>query len=485
MRTKRTRNSRSIYKYESLEPKHLLASVALLGEQLTIFGQVGDSQIEVSSNDDSMSYQVHHAGSLLGEFQVGDVRSVLFIGHEGVDDLLATNDADSDLPDLESFVFVGKDADDQFLFDMHGLDASTEVIGFGGEGDDSLAVANSVPYAIELAVSFYGGAGDDTLVGGFGADRLIGGLGSDRLEGSVNNDVLVGDAGDDDLFGGSGHDRLIGGDGNDSLYGGESSPLDDQVDGEREAGGDDYLSGGNGFDQLYAGDGANTALGGEGVDIIKALEGDDTIYGGGGDDRIYAGDGRDYVFGQGGNDRLFGGPGTDYLYGHEGDDVLNGFIGNDWLAGGVGDDLLAGGEGNDRLYGSQGDDSLLGEGGADFLNGGVGEDYLGGGDGDDRFRGGAGIDMLVGNTGVDRFYEPFIDKLLDFDDEEDLRAHVFTASDYIGLSEAEAVELAESDSRDYRISQREAEYFFLTADYVPDRLNFTILDGEIATARFG
>jgi hypothetical protein len=85
----------------------------------------------------------------------------------------------------------------------------------GGEGDDSVSVANS----IELPVTMRGGSGSDTLIGGNGPDKLIGGEGNDTLLGRGGDDIVFGGPGADELFGGAGNDVLRGGH-LDSFYGG-------------------------------------------------------------------------------------------------------------------------------------------------------------------------------------------------------------------------------------------------------------------------
>jgi Ca2+-binding RTX toxin-like protein len=76
----------------------------------------------------------------------------------------------------------------------------------GGEGDDSVSVANS----IELPVTMRGGSGSDTLIGGNGPDKLIGGPGADELFGGAGNDVLRGGH-LDSFYGGPGRNTLIRG----------------------------------------------------------------------------------------------------------------------------------------------------------------------------------------------------------------------------------------------------------------------------------
>ena len=65
---------------------------------------------------------------------------------------------------------------------------------------------------------FYGGLGNDIILGGGGRDQLLGGFGDDILRAGNGQDVLVGDMGNDQLYGGGGRNTLLPGDGQDSLF---------------------------------------------------------------------------------------------------------------------------------------------------------------------------------------------------------------------------------------------------------------------------
>jgi phospholipase/lecithinase/hemolysin len=97
---------------------------------------------------------------------------------------------------------------------------------FGQDGNDWIWA----PW-VALAAEFYGGAGNDWLVGGRAGDLLAGGEGNDCLFGGPGNDVLRGGAGNDWLFGQLGHDELDGEEGFDLLFGGPG--LDVLLGGER------------------------------------------------------------------------------------------------------------------------------------------------------------------------------------------------------------------------------------------------------------
>jgi Ca2+-binding RTX toxin-like protein len=159
---------------------------------------------------------------------------------------------------------------------------------FGGPGDDSLIGTNADD-------RLYGRAGDDVifglggddprLVGGSGDDSVSGGRGDDRVLGSgissggsptyeKGSDTLSGDAGDDQVIGGLGRDWLIGGGGRDLLL----DALGDQGT-DRSV---DVLRGGPGNDQLLAwsGEGPMDLLScGGGFDRVVADKGVDRVPG--------------------------------------------------------------------------------------------------------------------------------------------------------------------------------------------------------------
>ncbi|MBP7241983.1 calcium-binding protein [Amaricoccus sp.] len=111
---------------------------------------------------------------------------------------------------------------------------------------------------------FYGGAGDDLLIGGF----AHGGEGDDMLIGRATGDFQYGahgDEGDDCLLGTDFEDfRFAGGDGDDRIFarGGD----DGYVVGEA---GNDYVDGGAGDDFIDGGVGCDVLVSGSGSDIIN------------------------------------------------------------------------------------------------------------------------------------------------------------------------------------------------------------------------
>lgn len=157
----------------------------------------------------------------------------------------------------------------------------------GGDGNDSIIVATSVQYGVQLL----GGDGNDSLVGGAGNDTAEGGAGRDDLRGGSGNDLLLGGDHNDTLNGGNGSDTLSGGTGHDRLAGGNDN---------------DAMSGGEGNDSMYGGNGDDTLIGGDGDDMLRGELGKDLALGGDGDDNIDGGAHSDTVFGGSGTNTVRG-----------------------------------------------------------------------------------------------------------------------------------------------------------------------------------
>ncbi|MFI5378242.1 MAG: C2 family cysteine protease [Tepidisphaerales bacterium] len=79
------------------------------------------------------------------------------------------------------------------------------IVVHGNGGNDYIAMDAS----INIPVTLYGGAGNDTLIGGSGDDVLYGGPGNDYLDGGAGNDTLIDvNPGNDTLIGGGGADSF-------------------------------------------------------------------------------------------------------------------------------------------------------------------------------------------------------------------------------------------------------------------------------------
>lgn len=106
----------------------------------------------------------------------------------------------------------------------------------GGAGADHLA---ALPVN-KARNRFYGGAGDDTLIGGRGKDYLDGGSGDDLIQGNSNNNTLIGGPGNDRIFDGPDGSKIHTGPGRNKVV---------------SAGGDDEIFIGDGHNDISTGEG--------------------------------------------------------------------------------------------------------------------------------------------------------------------------------------------------------------------------------------
>lgn len=83
----------------------------------------------------------------------------------------------------------------------------------GRNGNDMIVMRSNAAEA--WRANFFGGSGNDTLVGSSHDDTLKGSDGDDQLFGNAGRDLLLGGEGDDTLEGGEGKDALDGGPGHD------------------------------------------------------------------------------------------------------------------------------------------------------------------------------------------------------------------------------------------------------------------------------
>lgn len=208
-------------------------------------------------------------------------------------------------------------------------------------------MSDSLENASDVASTFEGGSGDDTLLGGRSSDDFGGGAGRDRMEGRDGFDTLR------DGAGGKGvePDVMDGGDDADTVrYTTRRSRV--TVDLANTSGG----SGAQGEDDVL-------------VDVESA-------HGGAGPDVMRAGSASVSFYGRGGNDRMLGSFSRDQLHGDAGDDKLNGFFGRDFVDGGPGADRLLGGCDGDKVHGGAGRDRLFdADGSSDVVRGGADRDF--------------------------------------------------------------------------------------------------------------
>jgi Ca2+-binding RTX toxin-like protein len=273
---------------------------------------------------------------------------------------------------------------------------------FGALGDDAVGGG-------DFPDLLFGGRGDDVVACGDGPDLAFGSQGADEVHGEGGiADLLFGGAEGDLVTGGDGIDGIFGSQGADNLYGGAgiadlifAGAEGDNVYGES---GQDLIFGSAGRDRIDGGADIDLAFGGAEVDIVQGGDGIDVLFGNKDDDWINGNGDFDIAFGGDDADRVFGGDDVDALFGNLDDDCVWGEDGVDLAFGNDGDDLLFGGAGVDLLMGNDGDDVLLGESDPNLLAGGDGEDVLLGGPSIDVAWGNAGDDLIYGNTGLDLLY---------------------------------------------------------------------------------
>jgi len=219
-----------------------------------------------------------------------------------------------------------------------------------GDGNDRSYVSSDVT----VAVTAYGGPGNDHLDGNNAVNTFFGEAGDDVLNGSGGDDVLDGGDGNDTIDGYSGADRIAGGAGDDLLHPDSfETPSPDVVDGgpgvdriESDyvtrnpdapkppstftlAGGADDGRPGEGDDirnveRLMLSQSA-TFTGTDAAEYVKLHQVGDagTLNGMGGDDELRAGDGADTIDGGTGADLLDGGYGDDTITGGPGRDRIS------------------------------------------------------------------------------------------------------------------------------------------------------------------
>ncbi len=299
-------------------------------------------------------------------------------------------------------VTVGATANDGIASEADDVQNDVEVV-YGGTANDSLTAASGV------AATFYGGLGNDTLIGDTGNDVLNGGGGNDTLRGKAGNDVLNGDDGDDTFdeeTATNGGDTFNGGAGVDTVdysartaaltvtmdgaaaNDGETGELDNvKADCENLKGGTaaDNLTGNTSNNKIKGGLGNDTMNGGLGDDIFDmgaVTDGDDTVSGGAGIDTM------DYSARVAALTIVLDGTTASGLSGES--DILGTDLEN--IFGGSAIDTLTGNASGNEIVGGAGVDTISGLGGDDTIEGGLGDDVI---------DCGAGFDVVVGALGTD------------------------------------------------------------------------------------
>ncbi len=213
------------------------------------------------------------------------------------------------------------------------------VVGYGGEGDDTIALEGS-GFPRDLTTTLDGGDGDDHLVGHGGQDILFAGAsGHDVLEGGASDDALLSESMDGDVMdAGAGNDQLvanypcaghqfIGGDGFDvGGFARVGTSFDTAAERRRQS--IHAQIGFRSYQPAFCEREEGTQLAND-IEILEGAGGDDELIGNDEDNVIWGWGGDDVIRGRGGNDVIEGHEGDDQIYGGSGQDRLRGNAGND------------------------------------------------------------------------------------------------------------------------------------------------------------
>lgn len=216
-------------------------TVGAVQRETAISGSGAADSITLKRNGSALRIWLNEstAGPATYELPYVNAPKLFVVGSGGNDTLTADTSAGDPVPTAGLSFDGGNDNDTATI----GAGTSVAVSLFGGSGNDVLT----------------GGTGDDTIAGDAGADTITGGDGNDSINGGANNDSLVGGVGADTIYGGDGGDAIYGDDGNDNLYGE------------------------NGNDVLFGGSGMDTLDGGANDDFFHSLDDEvDSLIGGSG-----------------------------------------------------------------------------------------------------------------------------------------------------------------------------------------------------------
>ena len=297
---RRQRRAKNTLQFETLEAKHLLATIGFddMTQVLTFDSDFGQADTVQVSAPNPVTLQILTAGDEINLAGMANNNAAFVLS-----DTAGTNDTltiDVSSVAISDFIVELRDEDD--FFSVTGLAGIDTLFVAGEDGNDTIDVAS-----LTIDVTLAGGEGDDALIGGQGDDALIGGDGDDLLAGGGGTDSINGGAGTDtNSFtgiglgvtavinaGGAGTasyglvnetfasiENLIGSDNADDLTG---NNLVNEIDGGL---GDDVISGLGGNDILFGGSGADTISGGDGDDIVVGGFGDDVLSGDDGNDSL-------------------------------------------------------------------------------------------------------------------------------------------------------------------------------------------------------
>ena len=248
----------------------------------------------------SVSFASSFSGKLATVSSVAQIKTsaISYVESTQINDAIYISDGTAGSFDAAIFVPNSFAANQFTLHHQPGTSLTTKLTYVGGNG--------AVFTGSDVAESFAGGIGSDTIDASGGNDTLFGNNGDDLISGGAGADVIYGNLGLDVLYGSAG---------NDTLYGGQN--------------------------------GGSPTVGEDASETYR--DGVETLYGGIGDGMVYGNFGTDLLIGGDGADTLFGGQDSDTLSGADGADVLNGNLGDDLLVGGAGADRFLVGSGNDTI----------------------------------------------------------------------------------------------------------------------------------------
>src|SRR5687767_639987 len=220
---------------------------------------------------------------------IGTDADDLLEGGAGYDTLDGGLGADTLIGGLGDDVYHVEDAGDMVVEDPDWTLGGFDIVYSAVEGS-TIAVGVEALFLTGSAVTAFGGADGDWLVGNELNNVLYGGEGDDEIDGGLGADTMVGGAGRDSYFVDDAGDLVIESEdasgGSDTVYthldgtvipvGVESLILFDPA----------VTGYGDGRDNYLLGHGDNILFGGAGDDRVNGYTGDDTLYGGDGDDYL-------------------------------------------------------------------------------------------------------------------------------------------------------------------------------------------------------
>ncbi|MBI1418535.1 MAG: hypothetical protein GC146_15065 [Limimaricola sp.] len=170
---------------------------------VSVDGGAGDDSLIGGSGDDTL------LGGTGNDTLQGGAGADVLNGGQGMDYADYSTSGAAVNIDLGAGTASGGDAQGDTLNGIDGLIGSNyddTLTGYDGQGTTGDIYTNI----------FYGGGGNDTLMGMGGSDTLYGGTGNDVIDGGAGGDLLSGDAGNDSITVGTG-DQAFGGSGDDTF----------------------------------------------------------------------------------------------------------------------------------------------------------------------------------------------------------------------------------------------------------------------------